>query len=162
MAKSANQGASGASPAAPTATSSHAAAVRRAGRLGRNIATFAYLGGLLYIIAVGFATVVPQVFWPQGAAAAPSEDCRSALRTLQDELLAQGGQAFGGDEAADADFFHQWDGTFIALRDRCGDADGYQELERLRFRLESTLRRFEREDRKLIERAQRALGQNDQ
>jgi len=162
MAKSANQGASDATPATSTAESSHEAAVRRAGRLGRNIATFVYLGGLLYIVAVGFATVVPQVFWPQSASAAPTEDCQTALQTLHSSLLTQGERAFGGDEAVSADFFHQWDGTFIALGDRCGDADGYRELERLRHRLESTLRRFEREDRKLIERAERALGQNDQ
>lgn len=138
--------------------------VQRAGRLGRRVATAVYLVGLVYIIAVGFATVIPQVFWPSPAtaAAAPEGDCSTALGTLEDALLEETGRR-GGRRLAEPlePFFRSWDDRYFALGARCSEARGYEDLAKLRYRLETTMRRFHREDGALIQKVDRALDREN-
>lgn len=139
------------------------AAILRAGRLGRRIALGVYWVGLIYMLVVGFATVLPSVFFPTSTASDPGGSCRDELSTLQTSMLAEGERTIGRAEAADIQsFFDNWDATFVALYDRCSEAPAYVEVERLRYRYEATLRRFAREDRVLIDRAETALSHRNE
>lgn len=140
------------------------AAILRAGRLGRRIALGVYWVGLIYMLVVGFATVLPRVFFPTSPVPDPGGACLDELSTLQTSMLAEGEQSIiGRAEATDIQsFFDNWDATFVALYDRCGDAPAYVEVERLRYRYEATLRRFAREDRVLIDRAETALSHRNE
>lgn len=139
------------------------AAILRAGRLGRRIALGVYWVGLLYMLVVGFATVLPRVFFPKSTTPDPGGSCQDELSTLQNSLLAEGERSIGRAEATDIQtYFDNWDATFIALYDRCSDAPAYAEVERLRYRYEATLRRFAREDRVLIDRAEAALSDRNE
>ncbi|MFT5356567.1 MAG: hypothetical protein ACI9KE_003792 [Polyangiales bacterium] len=139
------------------------AAILRAGRLGRRIALGVYWVGLLYVLVVGFATVLPRVFFPATTVADPGGACLDELSTLQSSMLAEGERSIGRAEAADIQtFFDNWDATFVALYDRCSDVPAYVEVERLRYRYQATLRRFAREDRVLIDRAETALSHRNE
>lgn len=139
------------------------AAILRAGRLGRRIALGVYWVGLLYMLVVGFATVLPRVFFPTSTVPDPGGSCVDELSALQTSMLAEDEHSIGRAEVADIQsFFDNWDATFVALYDRCGDAPAYVEVERLRYRYEATLRRFAREDRVLIDRAEAALSHRNE
>lgn len=138
------------------------AAILRAGRLGRRIALGVYWVGLIYMLVVGFATVLPRVFFPTSAVPDPGGRCIDELSTLQTSMLAEDEQLGRADATEIQSFFDDWDATFVALYDRCGDAPAYVEVERLRYRYEATLRRFAREDRVLIDRAEAALSHRNE
>jgi len=130
--------------------------VARAGTIGRRVALGLYLSVLVYITAVAFASVVPQVFWPEpspAAVAAAPADCGEALRTLEQALLERSSRVLSTASPANPEdgieaFFHTWDDDYLALAARCR-GETYHSLGRLRYQLEITLRRYEREDARL-------------
>lgn len=135
---------------------------RRAGKIGRRIATAIYWIGMVYISIVAFSSVIPQVFWPTVSADAlpESTSCQSTVQTLQDELLEYaahqvrtGANAGGLPPQA---FFASFDDRMRTLSDRCDDSQ-VGTLERLRHRIERTLTRYELDEAELI----RALDEND-
>lgn len=133
----------------------------RAGRIGRRIAMAIYWVGMVYISIVAFSSVIPQVFWPSVTDALPeSTSCRSAVQTLEDELLeysahlVRTGASAGG--LPPQAFFASFDERMRALSSRCDDPE-VDTLERLRHRIERTLRRYELDEAELI----RALEEHD-
>ncbi|MEM6955020.1 MAG: hypothetical protein AAF411_30640 [Myxococcota bacterium] len=139
--------------------------IARAGRIGRKVALSVYWAGLVYMFIVGFATVIPQAFFPDVPESPRTAElsCDEALSNLRSSLVAAGRERmpppppqvtvepFGL-------FLQSWDAQLIGIRERCGDAPGYDDLERFRYRYETTVRRFARTDGVLIQRVDTALG----
>ena len=146
--------------AAPTPESEAAArrGPKRAGRIGRRIALAVWAVGMLYIVVVGFVTVIPQVFL-QEPPADPSGrlfdgDCDSTATALSEGLLERAGEqvAEARPAATLTPYFRRWDQRFLAYRNHCGETRRSRELARLRYRLETTLRRFDREEGAIVRR----------
>lgn len=120
--------------------------------LGRRIATAVVVCGLAYLIIVGVASVVPQVFWPEKAVVDPSVTCADGLRDLRAELLAFAGEhvARGGsdDGRTVRNFLGPWDLRHRGLEERCAgdERDTWVLLGRMRERLQGTLERFDAEE----------------
>jgi hypothetical protein len=117
--------------------------------LGRRIATYVLIGGVLYLIAVSYVSVVPQVFWPKLDALDPAVECTDGLYDLRGELLSRAGDHISnggatGDPGALA-WLARWDRRHMAIESRCsgGERDAWRALGGMRERLESTLRRFD-------------------
>ncbi|MBX3248263.1 MAG: hypothetical protein KF901_13875 [Myxococcales bacterium] len=126
----------------------------RAGRIGRRVALGFYFAFLVYITVVAFWSVVPQIFWPASSAPADA-DCATGLRELTVDLRAR---AAGGVTAnASALDFAAWDDRYHALAARCESDDRYHRVGVLRHRLDTTLRRFAREDARLFDEVERSL-----
>ncbi|HJL15713.1 MAG TPA: hypothetical protein RMH99_08660 [Sandaracinaceae bacterium LLY-WYZ-13_1] len=122
--------------------------------IGRGIATALVVALLGYLIVVGFTSVVPQVFWPEGAAMPASVSCTEGLRDLRGELLGRAGDRVasgGGDHEALRAWLAGWDRRHLGLEDRCeGEAHGaWEQLGRLRQRLQATLERFDADEGQL-------------
>jgi len=137
----------------------------RAGKIGRRFAIGIYLVVLLYITTVAFGAVVPQVFWPeasQEAVARAPQDCREGMLALERTLLTRAAIHVGPNEPGaereplDA-FWRAWDDDYVALSSPCG-GETHASLGRLRYQLEITLRRFEREDARLAREVERRLA----
>jgi len=120
--------------------------------LGRRIATAVVVCALGYLVIVGVASVVPQVFWPARAEIDPSIGCAEGLSDLRSELLtfagehvARGGSARNG---ALEDFLGPWDLRHRGLEERCAgeQRDAWVLLGRMRERLQGTLERFDAEE----------------
>ncbi|MEZ4336952.1 MAG: hypothetical protein R3B82_10020 [Sandaracinaceae bacterium] len=109
-------------------------------------------GGILYLIGVGFYSVVPQVFYPEAVDLPEDLSCSAGIDDLRDELMTHAGERVtaGGeaDPTALRTWLRTWDGRYHSLEARCdaGDHDRWSLLGRLRQRLQGTLERFDRED----------------
>jgi hypothetical protein len=120
--------------------------------------------GLVYIVGVGFVSVIPQVFWPATAEVDPSVSCAEGLRTLQGELLARAADHVGRGGAEEPrslrPYLEQWDRRHAALEPRCeGDAaDAWVRLAQMRGRLQATLERFDAEEGALARDVQSTLA----
>lgn len=126
---------------------------RRSRSLGRRIATGLVVCGLVYLIGVGFVSVIPQVFWPEGADIDPAIGCADGLRDLRGELLAFAGEhvaAGGSDQPSRVrGYLQRWDLRHRGLEARCQSADesdAWVRLGRMRERLQGTLERFDEEE----------------
>lgn len=131
----------------------------RAGRLGRRIALLVWAAAMLFMVVVGFVTVLPQVFLeePEGTdaqAAFAEGDCGETAETLTAMLLERGGEHVAEARPAGTlgPFFRRWDARYFAYRRHCGESQTSAELARLRYRLELTLRRFDREEGAIVRR----------
>lgn len=108
--------------------------------------------GLVYIVGVGFASVIPQVFWPRAAEVDPAITCAEGLRGLRGELLTRAGEhvAQGGaeDRHALAPYLREWDLRHRGLEARCDGPgrDAWVRLAQMRERLSATLERFDSEE----------------
>ncbi len=124
----------------------------KAGRRGRRAALALYWTFLAYIAVVGFASVVPQTFWPSPdpTARAPEGSCSDGVQTLTRALRAHASRTVAGDGPPLNEFLRQWDDRYLLLAERCEDEPRYRRLGALRYRLETTLRAFEREDGRLL------------
>ncbi len=134
--------------------------MKRAGRLGRRIAIGIYLTATAYMVVVGFNSVIRQVFFPPLPAAAQAlgplgpEACASELDALRQTLLTSASEhvAEGGAEPIDP-WLAAWDHRYRMVSSRCPDSsrtsDAAALLQRLRYRIETTLRRFDREEARL-------------
>ena len=138
---------------------------RRAGRIGRRIALALWALAMLYIVVVGFASVVPQVFFrePEGTDAQAARladegtECEAEAEALMDGLLERAGEhvAEVRPAATLAPYFHRWDARHAAYLRHCGESSSAADLRRLRYRLELTLRRFSREEGAIVHRLDR-------
>ena len=134
------------------------------GRLGRRLAMGIYVVGLVYVIMVGFTSVIPQVFWPEQETdpSRLSDDCSTGLADLYMEV-----RRFAGELAAQPDaapdiraqrrFYKDWDKRLAAYATRC-DPDACKALDRYRHKTELSLRRLQTEDRKLAEAVESSLA----
>jgi hypothetical protein len=142
--------------------------VKRAGRLGRRIAIGIYLTAVAYMVVVGFNSVIRQVFFPPQPAAAQAlaplgpAACAAELETLRQALL-DGASAHiieSGAEPAEG-WLSAWDQRFQLVTSRCPESsregDATALLQRLRYRIETTLSRFDREEARLSVRVRELL-----
>jgi len=117
----------------------------------RRIALAIYGVLLSFVTVAGFYSVIPQVFWPKDehAAHAPVSDCRAELASLEQVLLERAADhvRVGGHPASATppSWLHGWDSRFHAFERTCPDQPTTS-LERLRFRIERTLWRFDRNE----------------
>ncbi len=109
-----------------------------------------YWALMIYIAAVGFYSVVPQVFFPEAdPALAPEGPCPTAFATLRDELVEAAERHVGRRPQELGPLLERWDARYAALRQRCDDP-GERELQ-LRHRLETTLRHYDRNEGSLLD-----------
>lgn len=130
---------------------------RRAGRLGRRVALAFWALAMTFMVVVGFKTVIPQVFFqePEGTdrqMAFAEGDCTDTAETLGSMLLERGGEHVAEARPAGTlgPFFRRWDARFAAYQRHCGETATGAELARLRYRIELTLRRFDREEGAIV------------
>ena len=129
------------------------------GRVGRIVVIAAYAVALGYLVIVGFASVIPQVFWP------PRDEsfdmsCNEGLQVLHldlDRLRIETMATNQVDPAPLRDALKQWDLRINALRDRC-DEHSVDLLDKYRYRVELNLQRYMREDAPLANRVAETLG----
>lgn len=128
------------------------------------IATVVVVAGLVYIIGVGFISVIPQVFWPEAADTDPAISCAEGLRGLRGELLARAGDHVreGGAEQPRSlrPFLNDWDLRHRGLERRCQGAghDAWVRLGQMRGRLQATLERFDGEEGALARQLESTLA----
>jgi hypothetical protein len=134
---------------------------REAPRLFRRIAIGIVFVSLAYLVAVGFATVPPQVLAPERSTE-PVGDCSDAIRALRSELLARSSAVTAGAGASDGHvFWREWDRRFAAADHECTSephANALVALGRLRYRIEADLDRFEETDLPLVREIDRHLA----
>jgi len=129
------------------------------GGLGRRLAIGIYSIALAYLVIIGFASVIPQVFWPETDEAFDLE-CRNGLQVLRnevDELRLGYLSANETDPTRLRERLVSWDLRLNALAERC-DEDRVHLLNRYRHRVELSLERFMREEAPLGNRVSEALG----
>lgn len=120
----------------------------------RRIAGVFFASVIVYLVAVGLVSVIPQVFWPEPGEIPRDLGCRDGLAQLRQELLTYTSERVR-DPSTDADldpFFSDWDLRHLALEPRCAEGreqDAWQLLGRLRQRTEGTLERYAREEAEL-------------
>jgi hypothetical protein len=132
-------------------------------RVGRQIANVVVWCGILYMAAVGFATVIPQVFAPE-AVAMPGVSCTEGVIQLRSELLGRGGEQLSGapldDTGALRRWLDDWDRRHAGLERVCTGhgARALARLDVLRQQMETTMRRFERDQAPLLHEIDRELN----
>jgi hypothetical protein len=129
------------------------------GGLGRRLAVGIYSIALAYLVIVGFASVIPQVFWPEGDASFDLE-CADGLQLLRhevDELRLAYLSTHATDQSALRTSLEAWDLRLNELAKRC-DEDLVHLLNQYRHRVELGLQRYIREDAPLANRVTKALG----
>jgi hypothetical protein len=126
--------------------------------MGRRVTIAIYSVALAYLVVVGFASVIPQVFWP-AADDSFDLDCADGLQLLEHEIdelqltYLSSGQT---DPTGLRDTLTRWDLRLNALAKRC-DKDKVELLNRYRHRVELNLQRYMREDAPLAERVRQSL-----
>lgn len=129
------------------------------GRLGRRLAIGIYSIALAYLVIVGFASVIPQVFWPEADDSFDLE-CGDAMQVLYREVEQIRMEYLSSNTRDRADLRRRlkpWDLRLNALRDRC-DEEKVHLLDKYRHRVELNLQRHMREDVPLADRVVEALG----
>ncbi len=124
----------------------------RSRSVGRAIATGIVVLGLVYIVGVGFISVIPQVFWPEAAPLEPGVSCTDGLRALKGELLDRAAARVGRTDTEEPSdlrpYLEAWDRRHAALEPRCGGEGerAWVQLAQMRGRLQATLERFDAEE----------------
>jgi len=129
------------------------------GRLGRRLVIGIYTIALSYLVIVGFASVIPQVFWPERDDTF-DVDCADGLRILHDELDQVRLDCLSSnvvDAEALGETLESWDLRLNALLNRC-DEDKVHLLNKYRHRVELNLQRYMREDAPLANQVADTLG----
>jgi hypothetical protein len=117
-----------------------------------------------WLVFVGLASIIPQIFYPEGVAHSEG-GCAPALVTLENELLARVSESLRDvplvatrDEIAT--WLEEWDLRHAGVRNQCTAAlhPAWVELGRLRHGLAGMLERFDREQLPRIRTIERALG----
>lgn len=129
------------------------------GGLGRRLAIGIYSVALVYLVIVGFASVIPQVFWPASDDSFDLE-CADGLQLLRhevDELRLAYLATNATDETELQKALKSWDLRLNALAKRC-EKDQVHLLNQYRHRVELGLQRYMREDAPLANRVSEALG----
>ena len=126
---------------------------------GRRLAIGIYSVALVYLVIVGFASVIPQVFWPASDDSFDLE-CADGLQLLRhevDELRLAYLATNAIDETELQKALESWDLRLNALAKRC-EKDQVHLLNQYRHRVELGLQRYMREDAPLANRVSEALG----
>lgn len=129
------------------------------GGLGRRLAIGIYSIALAYLVIVGFASVIPQVFWPASDDSFDL-DCADGLQLLRhevDELRLAYLATNATDETELRKALESWDLRLNALAKRC-EKDQVHLLNKYRHRVELGLQRYMREDAPLANRVSEVLG----
>lgn len=125
---------------------------RRSGRLGRRIALAIWALCLAYMTVVGFNSVIRQVFFaplPAAVRALSPAECPSEIESLRAAIFEHSGEHVRSAGQTPIDpWLTAWDLRAQAASARC-DGDAFASLMRLRFRIETTLRRFDHEEARL-------------
>ena len=132
---------------------------KQRGGIGRRLAIAIYSIALGYLVIVGFASVIPQVFWPASDGSFDL-DCADGLELLRhevDELRLAYLSTNETNPAAMEKALSSWDLRLNALALRC-DEDKVHLLNRYRHRVELSLQRYMREDAPLAERVSETVG----
>jgi hypothetical protein len=142
---------------------------RRAGRIGRRVALGIYWLFMVYVAVVSFYSLVPQIFWPTTTETLEeTARCDVELRALVTQLrehaadvaadrVGQADVARGDSGTSSDDFFRRWDDRYVALASRCEGDARYDRVGTLRHRIDTTTRRFAREDGRLFHEVERSL-----
>jgi hypothetical protein len=134
---------------------------KQRGGLGRRLVIAIYAIALAYLVVIGFASVIPQVFWPESDDSFDL-DCADGLELLRhevDELRLTYITSNETDPTAMRSALQSWDLRLNALAKRC-DEDQVHLLNRYRHRVELNLQRYMREDAPLAEKVSEAVGSN--
>lgn len=126
--------------------------------MGRRVAIAIYSVALMYLVVVGFASVIPQVFWPP-VDESFDLDCGDGLQLLEheiDELRLNYLSSPESDPTTLRETLAAWDLRLNELATRC-DKDEVELLNRYRHRVELNLQRYMREDAPLAERVHQSL-----
>lgn len=136
---------------------------KQRGGLGRRLVIGLYAVALIYLVVVGFASVIPQVFWPESDDSFVLE-CPEGLELLRhevDELRLAYLSSNETDATGLRETLNSWDKRLNALGKRC-DQDEVELLNRYRHRVELNLQRYMREDAPLAKRVDETLGSTAQ
>jgi hypothetical protein len=134
---------------------------KQRGGLGRRLAIAIYSVALVYLVIVGFASVIPQVFWPESDDSFDL-DCADGLELLRhevDELRLAYISTNETDPTAMRNALKSWDLRLNALAKRC-DKDQVELLNQYRHRVELNLQRYIREDAPLANEVSDTIGSN--
>lgn len=117
-----------------------------------------------WLVFVGLASIIPQIFWPEGIAD-NAGGCAPALLTLEHDLLTHVGEALQevplvATQDEISPWLAEWDQRYAGVRNQCTAAlhPAWVELGRLRHGLSGLLERFDREQLPRIRTIERALG----
>jgi hypothetical protein len=117
------------------------------GGLGRRLAIGIYAIVFAYLVIVGFASVIPQVFWPEADESFDLE-CADGLQLLRHEVDQLKMAYVSTNETNPAGLrnaLESWDLRLNALAKRC-DKDQVYALRQYRYRVELGLERYMREE----------------
>ncbi|MBW1760721.1 MAG: hypothetical protein JRE45_10865 [Deltaproteobacteria bacterium] len=131
------------------------------GSLGRRLAIGIYSVALAYLVIVGFASVIPQVFWPESDDSFDLE-CADGLQLLRHEVDEVRIAYLATNETDPAQLrstLKSWDFRLNALAKRCDEGHVHL-LNEYRHRVELGLERYMREDAPLANSVSEALGSN--
>ena len=129
------------------------------GGLGRRLAIGIYSIALSYLVIVGFASVIPEVFWPETDDSFDLE-CADGLQRLRHEVDQKRLKYLATNETDPIELrsaLESWDLRLNALAKRC-EEDQVHLLNQYRHRVELGLERYMREDAPLANRVTEALG----
>ena len=129
------------------------------GGLGRRLAIGIYSIALAYLVIVGFASVIPQVFWPESDDSFDLE-CPDGLQLLRHEVDELRLAYLATNETDPSELrvaLESWDLRLNALAKRC-EEDQVHLLNQYRYRVELGLQRYMREDAPLANSVTEALG----
>ena len=129
------------------------------GGLGRRLAIGIYSIALACLVIAGFASVIPQVFWPDSDDSFDLE-CADGLQLLRhevDEVRLAYLATHETDPAALRSALDSWDLRLNALAKRC-EEDQVDLLNQYRHRVELGLQGYMREGAPLANRVSEALG----
>lgn len=123
-----------------------------------------------WLTTVGLSSIIPQIFWPGGAAQGARGACTPALRELRRELLARASEDIARASAADPAqrearlaWFESWDQRLFRTLPGCREQEeraAIAALGRLRHGLQALLERFQREQAPRIELLEQLLGKD--
>ena len=131
------------------------------GGLGRSLTIGIYSIALAYLVIVGFASVIPQVFWPDSDDSFDLE-CADGLQVLRhevDEVRLAYLETNETDPTQLRRTLKSWDLRLNTLAKRC-DEDQVHLLNEYRHHVELGLERYMREDAPLANRVSAALDSN--
>lgn len=126
-------------------------------RVGRKLGLALYLSFLGYMVVVGFGTFIDGVFHPPADHIEGRPDCTLERTRLAESLRARANAAMTeADRSSARPFFATWDSRYEGLRPYCSEDREFRLLERLRYRVEIQLDRFERDTSRAF---RRVLGE---
>ncbi len=107
----------------------------------------------LWIVTVGLASIIPEIFWPGGhASKGANGSCAEALRALESELMTRSSESVGraagaGERDELANWLEDWDRRLQGETTACTETErrAVAELSRLRFGMSGLIQRFDRE-----------------